>query len=240
MTEAPERYAEGSVASAWSLRTALKALVDAAALVLAWPAALLCQGEHVLLKTEGMFLFWAHVFAMLPGPPGVYLRRGFYRQTLAYCEREFFIGFGAYFTHRNAHVERGVYIGPYALIASVILRRNCLIGSRASLLSGGQLHVMDEQGNWGPADWSRMQQIEIGENAWLGEGALAMANVGARAMVAAGAVVSAPVPERVMVAGNPARFVRKLTTAAGTLEAAPPSVVSQTAPATDNPQARPQ
>jgi acetyltransferase-like isoleucine patch superfamily enzyme len=160
-----------------------------------------------------MFLFWAQFFAMMPGPPGVWLRCGFYRQTLQHCERGVHIGFGAYFTHREAHVERGAYIGPYALIGSAILRKNCLIGSRASLLSGGQLHVMDDDGNWGAADRSRMQQIEIGEYAWLGEGALAMASVGARAMVSAGAVVASPVPECVMVAGNPARFVRKLAPA---------------------------
>jgi virginiamycin A acetyltransferase len=214
MTEASARHADEPASSGRSLRTLAKAALDVVALVLSWPAAALCQIEHALApNSDGMFLFWAHVFAMLPGPPGVFLRRAFYRQTLQHCEREFYIGFGAYFTHRQARVEHGVYIGPYALVASVILRRNCLIGSRASLLSGGQLHLIDEQGNWGPADRSRMQQIEIGENAWLGEGSLAMANVGARAMVAAGAVVSTPVPERVMVAGNPARFVRKLSAA---------------------------
>ncbi len=212
MTEASARHADEPAASERSLRSLLKAAVDAVALVVTWPAAALCQVERALLpNNDGMFLFWAHVFAMAPGTPGVYLRRAYYRQTLNHCEREFYIGFGAYFTHREARVEHGVYIGPYALVASVILRKNCLIGSRASLLSGGQLHVMDDQGNWGPADRSRMQQIEIGEHAWLGEGALAMANVGAGAMVAAGAVVSTPVPERVMVAGNPARFVRKLS-----------------------------
>jgi acetyltransferase-like isoleucine patch superfamily enzyme len=211
----------------------LKASIDILAFALVWPAAACCQIERALFPAnEGMFLFWAHVFALVPGLPGVFLRRAFYRQTLERCGKDVHIGFGAYFTNRAAVVEPNVYIGPYALIGSAILRRNCLIGSRASLLSGGQLHVMDEHGNWGPADRSRMQQIEIGEHAWLGEGALVMANVGARAMVAAGAVVSTAVPERVMVAGNPARFVRKLVP-----PAAPGASETGRAPAADDQEA---
>jgi acetyltransferase-like isoleucine patch superfamily enzyme len=159
---------------------------------------------------EGVFLFWAHFFALVPGLPGAYLRRGFYRQTLQACERDFYIGFGAYFTHRTARVEQGVYIGSYALIGSATLRKHCMVGSRASLLSGGSLHRMDEHGNWLASDISRIVQIEVGENAWLGEGAIVMSDIGSRAMVAAGAVVSSPVPDRVMVGGNPARFIRHL------------------------------
>jgi acetyltransferase-like isoleucine patch superfamily enzyme len=110
-----------------------------------------------------------------------------------------------------ARVEQGVYIGSYALIGSAILRKHCMVGSRASLLSGGTLHRMDENGNWLASDMSRIVQIEVGENAWLGEGAIVMSDIGSRAMVAAGAVVSSPVPDRVMVGGNPARFIRHLS-----------------------------
>jgi acetyltransferase-like isoleucine patch superfamily enzyme len=91
-----------------------------------------------------------------------------------------------------------------------VLRRNCLVGSRASLLSGGRLHAQSVNGDWLPTDPALREQIVIGENAWLGEGVAVMAHVGARAMLSAGAVISAPVPDRVMVAGNPARFVKRL------------------------------
>jgi acetyltransferase-like isoleucine patch superfamily enzyme len=205
----------------------VKAFFDAVAFILAWPAALSSQIEHAIApNSEGLFLFWAQTFALLPGLPGVFLRRAFYKQTLQHCGANVHIGFGAYFTHREARVEQNVYIGPYALLGSVILRKHCLIGSRASLLSGGQLHVMDDAGNWDAADRSRMRQIEIGEYAWLGEGALTMANVGARAMVAAGSVVSTAVPERVMVAGNPARFVRKLVPSTTTDAPSAPAVTA--------------
>jgi acetyltransferase-like isoleucine patch superfamily enzyme len=57
--------------------------------------------------------------------------------------------------------------------------------------------------------------IAIGDNAWLGRGALVLADVGEHAVVAAGAVVTRPVPPRTLVAGNPARPVRELTAGPG-------------------------
>ena len=59
------------------------------------------------------------------------------------------------------------------------------------------------------------RRIAIGDNAWLGRGAIVLADVGEHAVVAAGAVVTRPVPPRTLVAGNPARPVRELTAAAG-------------------------
>jgi acetyltransferase-like isoleucine patch superfamily enzyme len=103
-----------------------------------------------------------------------------------------------------------VYIGPYAIIGSARLREGTLIGSRASLLSGGNSHQLGEDGRWLPFDAQKMAQIEVGPHAWVGEGAVVMANVCAGALVGAGAVVSSAIPPRTVVAGNPARFVRML------------------------------
>ena len=54
--------------------------------------------------------------------------------------------------------------------------------------------------------------IRIGDDAWIGGGAILLPGVavGAGAVVAAGAVVTREVPPRVLVAGNPARVVRAL------------------------------
>lgn len=193
------------------LRGWCKSALNGVSLALTFPSALSCWMERwINRQSETVYLFWAQFFALAPGLPGVYLRRAFYRQTLRSCAADFSIGFGALFTHRTAAVESGVYVGPYALIGAVVLRTNCLVGSRASLLSGGHQHVLDAAGHWTPTRIETLQQIEVGASSWLGEGALVMAHIGAHAMVAAGAVVSAPVPDWVMVAGNPARFVRRL------------------------------
>lgn len=201
------------------LGRAAKAFADAVALALVAPGAALSGLERRLKPhSEGVFHFCAQCLALMPGLPGVFMRRAFYRLTLDGCDRMCHIGFGAMFTHRQAVVERGVYLGTWALVGSAHLLEGTSVGSRASLLSGTELHEFKD-GTWTPFDAAKLRQLRVGPHAFLGEGAIVMADVGARTMVAAGAVVSSPVPDGVAVAGNPARFVRRLE-ATGTPQAA--------------------
>ena len=169
------------------VRRNVKRAIDACFLMVMAPFAILCALE-AKRGGETLFTMLAQGCALVPGLPGVCLRRAFYRLTLEACGESFFIGFGAWLTHRAARIDEGVYIGSFAVLGACHLGRGSRIGTRCSIVSGGRLH--------------------IGEYAWLGESSVVLANVGASAMVAAGAVVSAAVPPSVVVAGNPARFVR--------------------------------
>jgi len=190
----------------------IKRALDLCCMVVVAPCAAICAAEvRLSAHCDIGFTFWAQTFALVPGLPGVSLRRAFYRLTLDHCDRSFFIGFGALFSNRHSRIEQDAYVGPYAVIGSTWLRRGCLIGTRSSIVSGTGLHSQDSQGRWMPTDITRIRQIEIGEYAWLGEGAIVMADVGASAMVGAGSVVSSRVPPRVVVVGNPARIARRLT-----------------------------
>ena len=62
------------------------------------------------------------------------------------------------------------------------------------------------------AKWEAAKPITIGDNAWLGGGAIVLAGVsiGENAIVGAGAVVTKEVPPNSLVVGNPARVVRSL------------------------------
>jgi virginiamycin A acetyltransferase len=170
-----------------SVRRNVKRAIDACFLMVMAPLAILCALE-AKRGGETLFTMLAQGCALVPGLPGVFLRRAFYRLTLEACGESFFIGFGAWLAHRAARIDEDVYIGAFAVLGSCHLGRGARIGTRCSIVSGGRLH--------------------IGEYARLGESSIVLANVGASAMVAAGAVVSAAVPPSVVVAGNPARFVR--------------------------------
>ncbi len=195
----------------WSIRSFLKELFNFISLVLVSPASIMCWIEKRVSKNgEECFQFWTHIFALLPGLPGLFLRRAFYRTTLVKCSKHCYIGFGALFTHRLVEVEDGVYVGPYCLIGRAHLKAGSLIGSRVSIISGKYQHELDENGHWTPCIESKLKQIQVGPDAWIGEGAVVMADVGQCSLVAAGAVVGFPVPVGIVVAGNPARYVRKI------------------------------
>jgi hypothetical protein len=191
------------------VRQAFKRAIRAIAGLLVLPAAAACWVEaNIDRRSESVFSTCTHALAMVPGPAGVWLRCAFYRMTLDDCAADWWMGFGSVFTHRNARVEPGVYIGQYALIGSANLCARSLIGSRVSILSGGVAHELDDDGSWTSFDMSRTRPLEIGQDAWIGEGAIISADIGRGSLVACGAVVGSTVPPSVMFAGSPARFVR--------------------------------
>ncbi|MAD16031.1 MAG: acetyltransferase [Alteromonadaceae bacterium] len=174
------------------------------------PLAITCWLETKLSPhSEAVFAFWTHIVSILPGLPGVFLRRAFYSLTLEKCSLNSHIGFGTIFAHRGTVIEDNVYTGIYCSIGSAYLKKNCLIGSHSSLLSGNTQHQRNEEnGEWMPFSKDNINQIEIAENVWVGEGAIILANIGRGSLVAAGAVVNTNVKANIVVAGNPARFVK--------------------------------
>src|SRR5262249_43879911 len=162
-----------------------------------------------LTSRDDVFVFWGQALALVPGLPGKYLRKCYYFLTLKSCSLDWEIGFLSYFTHRRAQVGRRVYIGVASLLASVTLGDGCLVGSRVSVVGGKRQHEFGPDGRLTPFDPGKAEQIHIGEETWLGEGAILMADVGSRCIVAAGSVVANPVPDGCTVGGNPARFIGK-------------------------------
>lgn len=67
------------------------------------------------------------------------------------------------------------------------------------------------------AKWESGEPIAIGDNVWIGGGAIVLAGVtiGEDTVVGAGAVVTRDVPAGVVAVGNPARVVRTLTARSG-------------------------
>lgn len=196
------------------MRATLKRALNALALVITLPAAITCWAQEALLPGSSMFTFWVHVVAPLPGVPGLFVRRAFYRWLLPDCAENVVIDFGA-ILNRRAEIASGAHVGSYALIGWARIGENALIGSRASIPSGGGQHVLLPEGAWSAADSSLLTKVVIGANTWIGEGAIVMADVGQQCMVAAGSVVASALPDGVMVAGNPARFVRRVVAQAG-------------------------
>jgi acetyltransferase-like isoleucine patch superfamily enzyme len=179
-------------------------------MVVALPAAT-SRLEAWLSDREELFLLWGQVFALVPGLPGKYLRKCYYSLTLRAFSLSSEIGFLSGFNHREAEVGRRVYVGPGASIGIASLGDGVQIGTRTSILSGGHQHRMGADGCLTACGRESLQRVRIGEETWIGEAAVIMADVGSRCIVAAAGVVSCPVPDGCLVGGNPARFIQRVT-----------------------------
>jgi len=93
-------------------------------------------------------------------------------------------------------------------VARVTIGDDVQIGPNVQLLTA--THPLDA--DLRRAKWEAAEPIAIGDNVWIGGGALVLPGVaiGQDAVVGAGAVVTRDVPAGVLAVGNPARVVRTL------------------------------
>ena len=110
-----------------------------------------------------------------------------------------------------------IRIGARCFVNFNVVMLDCaeiIIGDRVQIAPAVQLytatHPLDAAERAGGLESAR--PIRIGEDAWLGGGAIILpgVSIGAGSVVAAGSVVTRDVPPGVLVAGNPARVVRRL------------------------------
>jgi maltose O-acetyltransferase len=93
-------------------------------------------------------------------------------------------------------------------VAAITIGEDCQIGPNVQLLT--PTHPLEPQPRRDKLEAA--QPITIGDNVWLGGGAIVLPGVtiGDNSVVGAGAVVTKDVPANVVVVGNPARPVREL------------------------------
>ncbi len=190
------------------MKAIFKTLADAIATAAVLPAAGLYWAAAALLGRARAFPGWSQAFALLPGTCGAYLRRAFYRLALAGCGRGAWIGFGTVLSHPGARIGRDVYVGAYCSLGEVTLEDDVLLSSGVSVTNGARQHGierLDVPIRQQPGEWPR---VTIGEDSWIGERAVVMADVGRHCVVGAGAVVLEPVPDYAVAVGVPARVVR--------------------------------
>ncbi|MFE0450163.1 sugar O-acetyltransferase [Streptomyces sp. NPDC058914] len=93
-------------------------------------------------------------------------------------------------------------------VAAITIGEDCQIGPNVQLLT--PTHPLEPQPRRDKLEAAR--PITIGDNVWLGGGAIVLPGVtiGDNSVIGAGAVVTKDVPANVVAVGNPARVVRSL------------------------------
>ncbi|MFG2949392.1 sugar O-acetyltransferase [Streptomyces adustus] len=93
-------------------------------------------------------------------------------------------------------------------VAAITIGEDCQIGPGVQLLT--PTHPLEPQPRRDKLEAAR--PIVVGDNVWIGGGALVLPGVviGDNSVIGAGAVVTKDVPANVVAVGNPARVVRSL------------------------------
>ncbi|WP_045730724.1 sugar O-acetyltransferase [Pseudarthrobacter chlorophenolicus] len=93
-------------------------------------------------------------------------------------------------------------------VAAITIGRDCQIGPNVQLLT--PTHPLEAQPRRDKLEAAK--PITIGDNVWLGGGAIVLpgVSIGENSVIGAGAVVTRDVPANVVAVGNPARVVKDL------------------------------
>ena len=150
----------------------------------------------------------SQTLSLLPGITGQYLRRAFYCRALSACHPTAVIEFGCLFSKAGARIGENVYVGPSSQLGLVDVEQDVLIASGVQIPSGPLTHGFEDIDRPIREQQGEVVRIRIGAGAWIGAGALVLADVGAGTVVAAGSVVTRPLPAGVIAAGAPARVLR--------------------------------
>ncbi len=163
-----------------------------------------------VLGQEKAFIAASERIARLAGYVGIYTRQSFYRATLEHVGADVYFGFMSLFSKRGARLGDRVYIGRMCTIGLADIGDDVMLADGVQVLSGRHQHGAEASGGGDASDTLRdneqtFTKITIGKGAWIGAGAVVMADVGEGAIVGAGAVVVRPVEAGTKVGGVPAK-----------------------------------
>jgi acetyltransferase-like isoleucine patch superfamily enzyme len=196
--------AESERPSVPRLRSALRDTLVYAGVVLLLPLWLPAWVEKRFRLGEGVFTAGSELLSLVPGKPGIFLRRSFYRMTLDRCATDCHVGFGTTLAHPDTEIHPGVMIGSRCTLGKAVLERDATVGSNVDVLSGRHQHHFDRTDLPIQGQGGCFRRVTIGRNSWVGNSSVVMADVGEHCVIGAGSVVVKPIPARSVAVGNPA------------------------------------
>lgn len=184
----------------------LKTIGRTIGFMLALPSLLGYALGSALLGKERAFALASEKLAVRGGQLGIYIRQAFYRYTTGGVGRDVCFGFMSVFSKPAVRIGQRVYIGRFCSIGWADIQDDVMLADGVQVLSGRHQHgTGSAQGQPVRDNAQTYKKITLGRGAWIGAGAVVMADVGAGAVVAAGAVVVKPVSPGARVGGVPAK-----------------------------------
>jgi acetyltransferase-like isoleucine patch superfamily enzyme len=187
------------------MKQLLQKIIFSFCLVLTSPLSIL----YKLTRSRSLFADQGQLLALVPGKIGSYIRIAYYHMTLKKCPVNGYIGFGTFFPHPEVELGTGFFIGGYCIVGMSKIGDHATIASFVSILSGKNQHGYKDIGKPIQEQPGVFKKITIGDNCWIGNTAVIMADLGKQNIVGAGSVVVSDSGDYEVLSGNPARVVKK-------------------------------
>ena len=191
-----------------SARSHLKTVAELLATILATPALLSFRIRMRLFGRQPAFEHSVQALALIPGYTGQYVRRAFLRHTIHGGCQGAVIGFGTLMSDPDAFIGDDVYIGPNCDLGLVRLEADVLLAAGVYIPSGPFTHSITLTDIPIREQPGEHRMVRIGAGAWIGNGAVILADVGQGAVIGAGSVVTKPIPDWAIAVGSPASVIR--------------------------------
>jgi acetyltransferase-like isoleucine patch superfamily enzyme len=147
--------------------------------------------------------------SLVPGAPGVFLRRAWYGATLLRCGKRLHVDFGTVIAAQDTLIGDNCLLGEWSRVGRAEIGSNFLSGPRICIISGRHIKRFDRRDlpiRQQPVNFGR---VRIGEDVWAGAQSTIAADVAAHSIIGAGAVVTKTFPEWSIIAGSPAKVLRE-------------------------------
>jgi len=175
---------------------------------LATPLIVISKVGILFFRSESLFLACGQLVSLAPGKTGMYLRSAFYKFTVSKFNLKTHINFGTVFSKSKAKLGKVLYIGSYAVIGYANIGDGVVISNKVSILSGQHQHNFDDPGK-GILDKEGVYScVNIGNDVFIGEQSVIMANIGEKSIIGAGSIVVQDIPAYSVAVGNPAKVMK--------------------------------
>ena len=191
------------------MRAIIKRIAQDLSTLIILPLFIWHQIESLIIGKQRSFQGASQFVSLIPGIFGDFLRNSFYRLALDSCSRDAIISFGTVFSSCACKIGHHVSMGIDCLISQCEIQDNVIMGSNIMILSGNKQHSFADIDIPIRLQGREFKSIAIGEDCWVGNGAIIMANIGKKCVVGAGSVVTKDTEDFSVLAGNPARVIKK-------------------------------
>jgi acetyltransferase-like isoleucine patch superfamily enzyme len=184
---------------------------------------------NVMIKRAGLsllwlvmlpifILYWANVISfctisqaisLVPGLPGIAIRRVWYEQTLEKCGENLVVDFLSAIRTPKTRIGGDCYIGRANWIGWADIGDYFLSGNNVTIHSGNEQHSYREVDKPIKFQEIKLRMVTIGKDVWTGSHSSILTDVSAGTVVGSGSVVTKTFPEYSVIAGVPAKILRR-------------------------------